>query len=61
MTQKGRGIFLGQPVGTPTGICIGKPGLMFFKSGAIFQLQSLQLNLTTMTVDLTNQQVQFHG
>lgn len=32
MTQKGRGIFLGRPIGTPTGLCIGRPGLMIFKS-----------------------------
>lgn len=33
MTQKGRGLFLGQPVGTPTGLSIGKPGLLIFAAG----------------------------
>ena len=61
MTQKGRGIFLGKPVGTPTGLCIGKPGLLIFPGRDIRARESLELNLTAMTVDLTNLQVRFHG
>ena len=61
MTQKGKGIFLGKPVGTPTGLCIGKPGLLIFKGGDIEARESLVLDLTNLTVDLTTLQVQFNG
>jgi hypothetical protein len=61
MTQKGRGIFLGKPIGTPTGLSIGKPGLLIFKGRDIVARESFILDLTSLTVDLTTLQVQFHG
>jgi len=55
MTQKGRGIFLGQPLGTPSGLSIGRPGLMFFKStrpGLIITGLSGTLTFSPATVNL---------
>lgn len=61
MTQKGRGIFLGKPVGTPTGLCIGRPGLLIFAGHDEIDDESLVLDLSDLTIDLTDMQVQFHG
>ena len=61
MTQKGKGIFLGKPVGTPTGLFIGKPGLLIFRGTDQANRESLEVDLTALTLDLTTMQVQFHG
>lgn len=61
MSQKGRGIFLGKPIGTPTGLFIGKPGLMIFRGTGGLVGDSFVLDLTAMIVDLTQLQVQLNG
>jgi len=52
VTQKGKGIFLGKPVGTPTGLFIGKPGLLIYKDSTQPVLKFLGGNLafTPITV-----------
>jgi hypothetical protein len=61
VTQRGKGIFLGKPVGTPTGLCIGRPGLLIFAGHNEVTAESLVLDLTALTIDMTHLQVQFHG
>ncbi len=61
MTQKGKGIFLGKPVGVPSGICIGRPGLLIFKGRDQVARESLVVDLTSLDLDLTALQVQFYG
>lgn len=53
MSQKGRGIFLGNPIGTPTGISIGRPGLMLFGgTGVTFAFDDT--NTTVFVYDSSN-------
>lgn len=62
MTQKGKGIFLGKPVGTPTGLCIGKPGLLFFQKGGESAFTSLVLDFSSnLVLDLTNFDIKFES
>jgi hypothetical protein len=61
VTQKGKGIFLGKPVGVPTGLFIGKPGLLIFRGTGQTTRESLVVDLTALTIDLTTLQVQFHA
>lgn len=61
MTQKGRGIFLGKPVGVPTGLCIGRPGLLIFAGSDEIAREAFILDITDMVVDLTALEVQLNG
>lgn len=54
MTQKGKGIFLGKPVATPTGLMIGRPGLLIFAKGGQSSINELVLDFgasSTITFD----------
>lgn len=61
MTQKGRGIFLGKPVATPTGLMIGKPGLWIFQKGGQF-VNEMTIDFTGgFTLDLTSLSLVFEN
>ncbi len=62
VTQKGKGIFLGKPVATPTGLMIGKPGLWIFAKGGQSSFTSLVIDFTGgLTLDLTSMSIVFES
>jgi len=54
--QVGKGIFLGRPIGTPTGICIGRPGLMIFRgsdsdsAGLDMEMDGLEIEMDGLEI-----------